>query len=85
MTDLANMMGRETRPGDAMRRHLEHAAWIAAFLLLFAIFINQIVGATRAQYAAAKAAERSAGQGMPWVCPIAGQCGPPGTPGLGRW
>jgi hypothetical protein len=67
-----------------MRRYLENAAWIAAFVVLCAIFIYQVVDATRAQKAAA-AARQSGAPGAPWVCPIVGQCGPPGTPGLGKW
>jgi hypothetical protein len=67
-----------------MWRTLANGIWIIAFLILGALFINEIVKATRAQQNAARAAEGSGGTG-PWICPIAGQCGPPGTPGLGQW
>jgi hypothetical protein len=74
----------ETCENRGMRQKLENGAWIAAFIALCAIFAYQVVVATRAQQAAA-AARQSGATGAPWVCPIAGQCGPPGTPGLGRW
>jgi hypothetical protein len=67
-----------------MWRKLESAGWIVAFLLFAASFVGQIVKATNEQHNAA-IATASSPSGMPWVCPIAGQCGPPGTPGLGRW
>ena len=69
-----------------MWRYLENAAWIIAFMLLSGFFASQVVKATRVQHlAASQAAERTSNTGQPWICPIAGQCGPPGTPGLGRW
>jgi hypothetical protein len=67
-----------------MRRMLEQAGWTVLFLLVAVGFISQIVKATGEQRNAHIAAQ-SAASGAPWVCPIAGQCGPPGTPGLGRW
>lgn len=66
-----------------MRRTLEQAGWIVLFLAMAVGFVGQIVKATNAQHNAALVAAQS--PGVPWVCPIAGQCGPPGTPGLGRW
>jgi hypothetical protein len=66
-----------------MRRTLEQAGWIVLFLLIAVGFVGQIVKATNAQHEAAPVAAQS--PGVPWVCPIAGRCGPPGTPGLGRW
>jgi hypothetical protein len=68
-----------------MRRKMEQAGWIVVFLLLVAGFVRQIAKATDEQHSAALAAAQSPAPGAPWVCPIAGQCGPPGTPGLGRW
>jgi hypothetical protein len=67
-----------------MRSTLEQAGWIVLFLLLAVGFVGQIVKATNDQHNAALAAAQSP-SGAPWVCPIAGECGPPGTPGLGRW
>ena len=67
-----------------MWRTLTNGISIIAFLFLCALFINEVFKATRAQQNAARAAEESGGT-RPWVCPIAGQCGPPGTPGLGQW
>jgi hypothetical protein len=64
-----------------MRRTLEQVGWIALFLLLTVGFVGQIVKATNDQHNAALVAAQP--PGAPWVCPIAGQCGPPGTPGLG--
>jgi len=67
----------------AMRRYLENAVAIVAFVALCATFVLQILTATQAQRVSAAA--RSAAPGAPWVCPILGECGPAGTPGLGRW
>jgi hypothetical protein len=66
-----------------MRRTLEQAGWIVLFFLMAVGFVGQVVKGTNAQHNAALVATRS--PAAPWVCPISGQCGPPGTPGLGRW
>jgi len=62
-----------------MWRTLTNGISILAFLILCVLFINEVLRATRVQQNAARAV------GAPWICPIAGQCGPPGTPGLGQW
>jgi hypothetical protein len=58
-----------------MLKHLKAAGWIVAFVALCAVWGYEVVLAARkAEFA-----------GAPWICPIAGHCGPAGTPGLGRW
>jgi hypothetical protein len=65
---------KERRPGGA--KYLSNAAWIVAFMALCAAWTFAVV---RASY-------QSPSNGNDgWICPIAGKCGPPGTPGLGRW
>jgi hypothetical protein len=61
----------------SVRKYLSNAAWIAAFV---AICVGWTLEVLRAPYRAAP----SGGNGA-WICPIAGNCGPPGTPGLGKW
>jgi hypothetical protein len=77
------MLGRNG--SRQMRRTLDQAAWIVLFLLLALGFVGQIAKATNEQHNAALVAAQSPSPGAPWVCPIAGKCGPPGTLGLGRW
>jgi hypothetical protein len=64
---------------SAMRKvlwFLDRAGWIAAFAALCIVWGYQV----------AKAAKHTpAGEAGPWICPILGNCGPPGTPSLGRW
>jgi hypothetical protein len=60
-----------------MLRQLTNIGCIVAFVALCVIYVSEVVRATR--LSEAKAA------GANWVCPIAGNCGPAGTPGLGRW
>jgi hypothetical protein len=50
---------------------------IVAFVALCAFYVAEVVRATRQS--------ATAPDGGAWVCPIAGKCGPAGTPGLGRW
>jgi hypothetical protein len=57
-------------------KRLSNAVWIAAFVALCAGYGFAVV---RATYLAPPRANDA------WICPIAGKCGPPGTPGLGRW
>jgi len=63
-----------------MLRRLSNLGWIAAFVALCAFYVSQVVRATRHAELA-----KETTQGAAWICPIAGKCGPAGTPGLGRW
>jgi len=60
-----------------MPKQLTNAAWIVAFVVLCAAWGYEAVKASR------HAGPRNDGEA--WICPILGRCGPPGTPGLGRW
>jgi hypothetical protein len=60
-----------------MQKRLANAAWIAAFVVLCAAWGHEAVKASR------HAQPRN--DADIWICPILGRCGPPGTPGLGRW
>ena len=63
-----------------MSKRLRDIGWIVAFVALCAFWTFEVIRAT--QHHAELAAQA---QGSGWVCPIAGSCGPPGTPGLGKW
>ncbi len=65
-----------------MLRRLGNIGWIVAFVALCAFYVSQVV---RATHRAELAKQTTPTEGATWVCPIAGKCGPPGTPGLGRW
>jgi hypothetical protein len=62
-----------------MSKRLRDIGWIVAFLALCAAWISEVIRASH------HAELKAQSQGGGWVCPIAGECGPPGTPGLGRW
>jgi hypothetical protein len=61
-----------------MLKRLSNVGWIVAFVALCVFWISEVVRATRQS-------EMARAQGADWICPIAGDCGPAGTPGLGRW
>ena len=60
-----------------MLRRLQDVGWMAAFVVLCAIWGFEVM----------KASEhiRAYKHSDIWICPILGECGPAGTPGLGRW
>jgi hypothetical protein len=60
-----------------MFRRLSDIVSVVAFVVLCAFYISEVVRATRQS--------ATTSEGAVWVCPIAGKCGPAGTPGLGRW
>jgi hypothetical protein len=68
---------RRARGTPDMLRRLGNIGWIVAFVVLCVFYVSQVVRATRLS--------ETARDGASWVCPIAGKCGPAGTPGLGRW
>ena len=60
-----------------MVERLKNAGWLAAFVILCVAFGYQVFVASTQPPKQQNADS--------WVCPILGKCGPPGTPGLGRW
>jgi hypothetical protein len=65
-----------------MLKRLGNLGWIVAFVALCVFYISEVV---RAAHRSESAGTTPPAQGANWICPIAGKCGPPGTPGLGRW
>jgi hypothetical protein len=65
-----------------MSKYLKDASWIAAFILLCAVWTHEVIRASQKSESRARAKRDTADI---WICPILGKCGPPGTPGLGRW
>ena len=60
-----------------MLKRLQNLGWMAAFVVLCAIWGYEVMKAS-AHTLAYKHTDI-------WICPILGKCGPAGTPGLGRW
>ena len=60
-----------------MLARLGNIGWIVAFVALCVLYVSQVIRATHRSEAVR--------DGPNWICPIAGKCGPEGTPGLGRW
>ena len=58
-----------------MSERLKAAGWAIAFVALCAFWTHEVIVASRKPQRPTDA----------WICPIMGQCGPAGTPGLGRW
>jgi hypothetical protein len=60
-----------------MLERLKNAGWIVAFVALCAVWGYEVMNASQQT--------RPHNYTDIWICPILGNCGPAGTPGLGRW
>jgi hypothetical protein len=75
----------------SMRKYLrwaDNAGWVLAFIALCGFWADQVVRASRHRPPPAMTQLGKKGSnltGTGWICPIAGNCGPPGTPNIGRW
>jgi hypothetical protein len=70
----------------ALFKYLSNAAWIAAFVVLCGGYGFALLQASYRSPPPFGVEDRQPSNANDaWICPIAGKCGPPGTPGLGKW
>jgi hypothetical protein len=76
-----------TKVRPAFAKYLSNAAWIAAFVALCGGYAFALLQASyrSPSVPAASQDHQPSNANDAWICPIAGKCGPPGTPGLGKW